>query len=362
MKFILAFDSFKGCMSAHEACEAARRGLARAHAALEVISLPLSDGGEGFSECLGRTLKAQPRTLTVRGPMSEPEAASYYISEGTAFMDVASACGLCLLPAGQRDIFKASSYGVGQMLLDAVAQGCRRIVIGLGGSATCDGGRGIFQCLEEQGIEAKFRTLGVEVIAAADVTNPLFGENGAAYVFAPQKGALPHQLPELDWRLRDFAAELEAKGLATPGAEATKGAGAAGGIGFALTTLCGAKIVSGVDLLFDCAGFEHMLQDADLVLTGEGCSDAQTLMGKAPSGVLHRCKAAGIPVALLSGKVEEEADLLAAGFSSVRSINEGYPSGDDCMDKSIAAGRLEEAAANIYRRIQEQNQSESAIF
>ena len=318
MKIILAFDSFKECLTAMEACEAAREGVLEVHPDADVIMLPLSDGGEGLSACLATALNLRQRTITTHDALMRQLTAQYALTPDgtTAVMEMAATCGLALIPPTERDVMRATTYGVGEMMLDAVRQGVRRIFVGIGGSATCDGGSGMIDALKPH--LAAFD--GIEIIVACDVTNPLYGPEGAAFVFAPQKGATPDQVVLLDQRLRDFARECEAGG-ASPALAHHPGAGAAGGLGYGLMALLGARLTSGIESVLDLLRFDSHLQDATLVITGEGKSDRQTLHGKVPMGVLRRANAQGVPTMLLSGAIEDAAALTAAGFHKVRSIN-----------------------------------------
>lgn len=318
MKIILAFDSFKGCMTAVEACAAAASGLRDRYPDAEIVSLPLSDGGEGMVDCISGALNADLVSVSVHDPLMNVINAQYAISpEGrAAYMEMASASGLTLVPQDKRNPLITTTFGVGEMILDAVRRGCTSIVMGIGGSATCDGGRGMVECLES------CLPLPVEVTVASDVSNPLYGEDGAAYVFAPQKGATPAQVKLLDDRLRAFARETESRGFAKPSLAAHPGAGAAGGLGYGLMAYLKADLKSGIDLVLDTVRFEEHLKGADLVITGEGKSDSQTLMGKVPVGVLKRAENHGVPVHILSGAIEDASKLESFGFTSVHSINE----------------------------------------
>ena len=226
----------------------------------------------------------------------------------------------------------------------------RQLVIGLGGTATCDGGCAMVEALRDGGVDMK--ALGAEVVLASDVNNPLCGPEGAARVFAPQKGATAAQVEELEERLRAFARKTKEEGWASPDLARYPGAGAAGGLGYALMAYLGARMQSGIETVLSLLGFDEAIRDADLVLTGEGKSDRQTLMGKAPSGVLRHSLEAGVPVALLSGAVEDEAALKAAGFACVESINEG-----DCrpleelMRPETATAQLQEAVRRVLLKI-----------
>ena len=329
MKIITAFDSFKGCMSATDACHAATEGLLSIDPSAEVVCLPLSDGGEGMVSCITEALHLSQVSVMVHGPLMEEIEATYALSDDgmTAYMEMAAASGLPLVPQDKRNPMLTTTFGVGEMLIDAVRRGCRRVVMGIGGSATCDGGKGMIKALQEYSVSL----LPIEVIVASDVDNPLYGERGAAYIFAPQKGATPEQVVLLDQRLRDFARKTEREGWASPEHAQHPGAGAAGGLGYALMAYLKARLCSGIDLILDTICFDQQVTDADIVITGEGKSDSQTLMGKVPMGVLRRTlgstdkkqPTSDKKVFLLSGAVEDKESLLYAGFASVLSINEG---------------------------------------
>lgn len=210
--------------------------------------------------------------------------------------------------------------------------------MGIGGSATCDGGKGMIECLDGH------LPLSVEIVVASDVSNPLYGENGAAYVFAPQKGATTEQVKLLDEQLQHFARETEAKGVAHPDLAQHPGAGAAGGLGYGLMAYLGASLHSGISLMLDTIGFDTQIKGADFILTGEGKSDKQTLMGKVPEGILKRAQQQSIPVHLLSGAIEDATELLEAGFASVRSINENDNRPlDVLMQKDVAMENIKKA-------------------
>lgn len=338
---ICAFDSFKGCMTAHEACAAAAAGLRRRYPDAAIRCLPMSDGGEGMVDCMAEAVRAQIVSTTVHGPLMLPTEARYALSADglTAYMEMAAASGLTLVPVEQRNPLLTTTYGVGEMMLDAVRRGCRRIVMGIGGSATCDGGAGMVECLEGH------LPLPAEVVVASDVASPLYGEEGAAHVFAPQKGATPEQVVLLDERLRAFARSTEAKGIAHPSLAHHPGAGAAGGLGYALMAYLGATLKPGIDLVLDATGFDEALKGAVCVITGEGKSDRQTLMGKVPMGILARAQRAGIAVHLLSGAIEDADILSNAGFASVASINAGDKRPlDVLMRREVAERNMERAA------------------
>lgn len=350
MKVVAAFDSFKGCLTARQACEAALEAVLSQHPEAQVPALPLSDGGDGLVDCLRGLEGMRSRRCRVRGPLGD-EVEAEYLSDGeTAVVEVAAACGLTLVEESRRDVMKADSYGVGQLIADALKGGCRRLIVGLGGTATCDGGSAMVQALRDGGVD--MRVLQAEVVLASDVNNPLCGPEGAARVFAPQKGATPPQVEELEERLRSFARKTEEGGWASPELARHPGAGAAGGLGYALMAYMNGRMQSGIETVFSLLGFDAALEGADLVLTGEGKSDRQTLMGKAPSGVLHHALRLGVPVALLSGAVEDEAALKAAGFVFVGSINEGDRRPlEELMRPETATAQLQEAVRRVLLKI-----------
>ena len=346
MKIVLAFDSFKGCMSATEACHAAAEAILKAMPDIQVLELPLSDGGEGLVYCIQRFKKTVNINIQVHGPLMESVDATYAISADgkTAYMEMASACGLTLVPKHKRNPLIATTYGVGEMVADAINRGCTTIIIGLGGSATCDGGRGMIEALKV----ARCLANHCKIIAVCDVKNPLYGVNGAAHVFAPQKGATAKDVIILDKRLREFARETETKGFATADMAFAEGAGAAGGLGYALLSYMKAELRPGIDFLLDIADFDNMIDNANLVITGEGKSDAQTMMGKVPHGVLQHCKAIGIPVWLISGNIDDKEEILKNNFDLVSSINIGDNRPlDILMRKDIAVSNLQKTIGNL---------------
>ena len=352
MKIVLAFDSFKGCLSAQEVCRAAKDGILSVRKDAEVVSVPLSDGGEGLVQCFLRMGKAREVSVKVHGPLMEEVEATYAISHDgeIAYMEMASACGLTLVPEERRNVMDATTYGLGEMMVDAWERGVKRIVLGIGGSATCDAGMGMLEALKSQhflsgdtskrvlpqpqnrhrrhrltdivDIDQPTSTTSILTVAC-DVDNPLFGELGAAHVFAPQKGATPEQVEMLDRRLRAFAMATEEKGLALPEDAFYPGVGAAGGLGYALLTYLGAELKSGIEVVMEACGFDEALRGADMVLTGEGCSDCQTLYGKVAAGVLRKAKEQGVKTVLMSGQVKEKEALMAGGFGRLMCVNEG---------------------------------------
>ncbi len=325
MKVILAFDSFKGSLSALQACKAAEQGLCNKYKQINTTVLPLSDGGEGLVQCFSSFMPLEKIIFKAHDPLMRPIEAVYAIDTRTktAYMEMASTSGLTRLTNLERHPLLTTTYGVGEMIIDAIGKGCQHIVMGIGGSATCDGGKGMLMALEkEKDILPLFDGL-VDMTVVCDVNNPLYGPQGAAFVFGPQKGANPSEVIILDNQLRGWAKESEIRGVASPEDAIFPGSGAAGGLGYALHVYLHATLKSGIDVVLDTVKFDDALQGADLVLTGEGKSDVQTLMGKVAFGVLQRALKVGVPVMLVSGAVEDKPALLQAGFSDARSINEG---------------------------------------
>lgn len=349
---VCAFDSFKGCMSAAEACMAAASGWRERYPDAGILCLPMSDGGEGMVDCIAKAVGATIIHAKVHDPLMQIIEAQYAVSADgtTAYMEMAAASGLTLVSKDKRNPMVTTTYGVGDLILAAARRGCKKIVMGIGGSATCDGGKGMIECLEG------YLPLGVKIIVASDVSNPLYGEKGAAFVFAPQKGATPEQVKLLDERLRTFARETESKGIALPDLAGHPGAGAAGGLGYGLMAYLGATLQSGIGLLLDTIHFDEQIKNANFILTGEGKSDSQTLMGKVPKGILRRAMRQDIPVHLISGTIEDAAELRKAGFASVRSINH-----DDnrpleiLMQKEVAMENLRRTAHRLGEEINTRN-------
>lgn len=349
MHILLALDSFKGCLTSEEVEAAFARALTARGA--DVSSLPLSDGGEGMLQAFTAALHGQTIEVEVHDPLMRPVTARYGLApDGTAIIESAQACGLTLIPAAERNPLTATSYGVGELVAHAARRGCRRFIIGLGGSGTSDAGRGMLRGLTDTlapggTIDEVIHNMlgGCRFVLASDVRNPLYGPEGAAHVFAPQKGATPDMVDELDRRARHFA-ELSARRMGWD-ASTRPGAGAAGGLGYAFLQYLQATMESGADLLLDLAGFDHLLKHADLVITGEGHADRQTLMGKLPERVMRRARQQGIPVWLIAGQADDAASLLPAGFSRVSSLTPaGMP-----LEEAI---RPETARKNILRWVE----------
>lgn len=335
MKVLVAIDSFKGCMTSAEANEAARQGILERLPQAQVVMLKMSDGGEGWLDACYRQGDEVVETI-VSDPLFRPTKARYIKRGDTAVIEIAEACGLNLLRPEERNPLVASSYGVGQLIADALRQGCKHFIVGLGGSGTSDAGRGMMEALKNTSFPEE-----THFVIATDVDNPLFGPNGAAVVFGPQKGATPKMVEDLDRQARLFA-EKTAKQMHIDKAM-EPGAGAAGGLGYAFMQFLNAERRSGIELLFDMLDFDSILANADLVITGEGHADRQTLMGKAPVGILNRAKAQDVPVVLLAGQVDEREAFLQAGFADVVCINEkGLPL-EEAMKNDVAFNNIKDA-------------------
>ena len=315
MNVLVAIDSWKGCLTSREANEAVRRALLSVHPDSNVQCITVSDGGEGFLDAIEPTGKWTRISEEVLDPLLRPIQAQYLFDGETAVIEMAQACGLALLREEERNPLLASSYGTGQLIADAVRRGAHNIIIGLGGSATSDCGRGMLKALETLFPTLPHNGEGVSFTIATDVTNPLLGPSGAAHVFAPQKGATPQMVEELEARAQAFAQEsarLHGRDLSEE-----PGAGAAGGLGYALMQYLGARRVSGVDFVLDKVLPHAKIKEASLIITGEGHADRQTLMGKLPMGILQRAQSYDIPVVLLAGQLSDRDTLLSSGFSQV---------------------------------------------
>ena len=359
MKIVVAIDSFKGCLTSKEANQAAAEGIRKRWPDAEVVQVPVSDGGEGFMEAFFAAIGGTQIALTVRDPLMRPVTARYLLRGPLAVIEIAQASGLTLLASEERNPMVATSYGTGQLVADAVRKGARHIIVGLGGSATSDAGIGMLRAL----IDALTRgrpwdhieeLKHVRFTIASDVKNPLCGENGAAHVFAPQKGATPEMVLQLDQRARKFAAvSAQHFGYDRSGQE---GAGAAGGLGYAFLQYMNADCKPGIELLLDTIRFREIVSDADLVITGEGSADRQTLMGKLPMGILKH--SAHVPVFLIAGRFSDRLragehssairqELLNAGFARVECINPEGISLEEAMRKEVAIQNVSDTVMRL---------------
>ena len=337
MKIVVAIDSFKGCLTSKEANQAATEGIKRKCPDAEIVQVPVSDGGEGFMEAFYSAIGGTLVEVPVRDPLMRSITAKYLFYGETAVIEMAQASGLTLLADEERNPMVATSYGTGQLVADAVRKGAKHVIVGLGGSATSDAGIGMLRALidafAKHGRWDDIEELKhVHFTIASDVKNPLCGENGAAHVFAPQKGATPEDILTLDERARKFA-EISARHFGYDRSR-MEGAGAAGGLGYAFLQYLNADCKPGIQLLLETIQFSKIIKGADLVITGEGSADRQTLMGKLPMGILQQSN--DIPVCLIAGRICDREQLLKAGFSQVECINPKDISLEEAMRKKVA--------------------------
>ena len=328
-KIVIACDSYKGCLSSSDVANAAAHGVAEVYPDCEVVKLAVADGGEGTVEALVDTLGGHLEWAEVSDPLGRPVRAAYGVAGDLAIIESAAACGLTLLTKEERNPLVTSTKGLGELIMAAIDKGCKKFLIGLGGSATNDGGMGMIRA---EGFLEK--TKGMKFTVACDVDTPYIGEHGASRVFGPQKGASEQDVEVLEERLRGYALTI----LKETGVDVRDmaGAGAAGGLGGAFCAYLGAELKRGVDLVLDQIDFDSKIRGADLVITGEGCSDYQTLKGKTASGVLERAKRQGIPVALVSGAVRDEQMLRDGGFGIIEAVSPLSMSREEAMRPEMA--------------------------
>ncbi len=349
-KFVTAMDSFKGCLTSREANQAAAEGIKSICPDAEIVQIPVSDGGEGFVEAFYSAIGGDIQELTVNDPLMRPVVAHYLLKDTTAVIEIAQASGLPLLTKEERNPLIATSYGTGELVADAVRKGAEHIMVGLGGSATSDAGTGMIRALvdalAENGTWDDIQELEhVRFTIASDVKNPLCGENGAAHVFGPQKGASPDDVITLDNRARAFA-EASARHFGYDRSN-MNGAGAAGGLGYAFLQYLGAECKSGIQLLLETIHFDEKVKDADLVITGEGSSDRQTLMGKLSVGILEQSDS--VPVCLIAGNIKDREQLLQAGFAYVECINPSGITLEEAMRKEVAMRNICDTVGRVLR-------------
>ena len=371
MKVVIAPDSYKGCLSALEVAKAMERGVLSVFPSAEVRKIPIADGGEGTVAALVTATNGQLRQAEVTDPLGNKISAHWgVLGDGrTAVIEMAAASGLPLVPKEKRDPRVTTTYGTGELIKAALAEGLAKIIIGIGGSATNDGGTGMARALGVRFLDAAGqevaagggslaeicqidatgldpRLKNTEIVVACDVDNPLCGTRGASAVFGPQKGATPEMVQQLDAGLAKYASCAR---QATGRDVAEKaGAGAAGGLGAGLMFFTPAQLKPGVEIVLDAVGFSDIVRDADFVITGEGRTDFQTAFGKAPVGVAKVAKIHGAPVFCISGGLGEGADdVLAQGIDAVMSICDRPLSLEECM--AAGAQLIEPAAARLCR-------------
>ena len=364
----IAVDSFKGSLSSYDVACAAEQGIHSALPHCKVKKISIADGGEGTAQALISTLQGEWREVRVHDPLMRPIMARYgVVDEGrTAIIEMASASGLTLLSTEERNPLLTTTYGTGEMIADAVRRGARHLLIGIGGSATNDAGMGMLEALGYRFYDCKGHLVAgcgarLERVAqidasgampelkecllevACDVKNPLYGPQGAAHIYAPQKGASPHVVERLDEGLKNFAS------VVNPTAAHTEGAGAAGGLGYALQAVLGARLRAGIEMVLDAIHFDQIISGSDLVITGEGRIDYQTVMGKAPSGVLQRATKQGIPVVAIGGSVEESEAVQRSGFAAILPVVSGPMTLEHAMQEDVAARGVSRTVEQIVR-------------
>ena len=367
-KIVVAPDSFKGSMTSREICDIVEGVVKEEAPQIAVVKVPIADGGEGTVDAFLTSAGGKKVFVEVTGPCFERTRAFYGIlpDEKTAVIEMAAASGLPLV-RGKKDPSVTTTYGTGELIKNALERGCSRIIIGIGGSATNDGGIGMaaalgVKFLDERGNDVELTGRGlerlhkidtrgldprikeVEVIVACDVDNPLHGPEGAAYVYAPQKGADEEMVRYLDSNLKHYSDVL--KNHLDFDVQSVKGAGAAGGLGAGLVAFAGGKLKPGIDVIIETVRFEEIISDADLIITGEGRIDGQSLRGKAPVGVAKRAAKKGIPVLALAGDVDDSAEkLYEYGITSILSINRSIAPLD------IAIARSQDSLKHTVRAV-----------
>ena len=373
MKIVVAIDSFKGSLSSLQAGNAVKEAVGRLSDNAEIIIKPLADGGEGTVEALAEISNAEMVELEVNGPLMKPVVAKYCIlnDTNTAVIEMASASGITLISADERNPLETTTFGVGELIKDAIKKGCRRFIVGIGGSATNDGGTGMLTALGYEFLDKNSNpiALGAKGLTglhriktdnvlpelkecqfniACDVTNPLCGENGCSAVFGPQKGATPEMIKDMDAWLENYA-EL-AKTVSSKADKTYAGAGAAGGLGFAFLVFTSAALKSGIEIVLEEINIEADIKNADIVVTGEGRLDSQTVMGKAPIGVAKLAKKYDKKVIAFSGCVTADAEVcnehgIDAFFPVLRCVT----TLDEALDTDNAYKNLSATAYQVFR-------------
>ena len=367
-KIVVASDSFKGSLTSLDVAQNVEKAIREVYPLCDVLKVNVADGGEGTMEALLQTLGGVRVSLVVKDPLGREIEATYVIlNDGiTAVVEMSAASGLPLLKSDERNPLKTSTYGTGQLICDALDRGCRKILVGIGGSATNDAGMGMLQALGFRFLDAQGNQLQpvgenlqlvssidstgrhpdldkTEFVVACDVKAPLYGRNGAAYVFAPQKGADQKMVEMLDAGLRHFSEVSSA--MAGYDCSQMQGTGAAGGLGYAFRQYLDARLERGIEMVLDAIGFDDIISGADLVITGEGRVDSQTLTGKTPFGVAQHAHRQRIPVVVIGGSVEIDVlQVREAGFNDVIQVTP--------LDMPLSvAMRPEVAAENVYNAI-----------
>lgn len=374
MKIVLAIDSFKGCLTSKEAECAASESILKIFPDCQIDKIPIADGGEGTLSAQMEYTQGIYRTVSAHNPCMEIISAAYGISHDneTAFIEMASISGITLIKEKQKNPMETTSYGTGELIRDALEKGCRQIILSIGGSATNDAGTGLLQALGYRFLDKEGKPLGtggkilskIEYIddsqkhplidkanftIACDVQNTLYGPNGAAHVYARQKGADDNMILALDEGMKSFAEIILKK--TNKDISQLPGSGAAGGIGGTLAALLNAKLKSGADLLLEKAHFQERIKGANLIITGEGKIDRQTLMGKIPGKILRIGQASNIPVIAIAGKVEDTESLAKAGFKGIYAITPSSVPFKEAMKPHTAYQNIKNTLSNILPEI-----------
>ena len=375
MKISIAIDSFKGSLSSVDAGNGVKEGILRVYPDAEIVVSPVADGGEGTVDALVSGLGGQKRIVEVTGPLGEPVTSEYGIipETGTAVIEMASAAGITLISDEERNPLNTTTYGVGELIKDAISVGCRNFIIGIGGSATNDGGTGMLSALgfsfkDRDGNPIAMGARGLENLAsvsdenvvaelkecvfniACDVTNPLCGKDGCSAVYGPQKGADEKMIADMDRWLASFA---EVSQKYNPRSDMNyPGSGAAGGLGFAFRTFLGGHLKNGIALILEQTGIEEHIKNSDIVITGEGRLDSQTAMGKAPAGVSNIAKQYGKPVIAFSGCVTKDAGVCnECGIDAFFPVVRGAVSLEEAMNRENAYANISDTSEQVFRLI-----------
>ena len=375
MNITIAIDSLKGSLSSIEAGRAIKNGIRKVYPDAKVSIRPVADGGEGTVDALVEGMNGQIHQISVTGPLGQPVTAKYGIISrtNTAVMEMSQAAGITLVPEEKRNPLYTTTYGVGEMIKDAIQKNCRHFIIGIGGSATNDGGIGMLQALgydflDSDGLPVPLGAIGLKDLAsiscdnvipalkectfriACDVTNVLCGKNGCSAVFGPQKGATDNMIAQMDAWLHHYASL--AQNVSPQADPSCPGTGAAGGLGFAFLTFTNAVLESGVKIILEETLLEDYIKTADYVITGEGCLDRQTVMGKAPIGVAKLAKQFGKPVLAFSGSATRDASLCNEnGIDAFFPILCSVVSLEEAMNPETAAQNMSDTAEQVFRLI-----------
>lgn len=369
-KIVVASDSFKGSLSSREVAEAVANGIKDINPHCQIIKLCVADGGEGTVTALVESLLGRYVHTYVSDPLGRKIKATYGLidNDTTAVIEIAEASGLSLLLKDERNPMKTSTFGTGELIADAIKRGSKKLYIGIGGSATNDAGVGMLQALGYRFFDIDGNVLegggeilnrihsvdnllcykqlpDVEMVVACDVENPLYGENGASYVYARQKGADSQMIKILDNGLKNFANVIEryiGKDLSN-----IPGVGAAGGLGFAFISLLNAKLVRGIDMVLDAMNFNEIIKVSDLIITGEGKIDNQTSMGKTPWGVLKRAEQYNVPVIAICGCLSDNTDFNVLQFKDIIQVTPNDMLLDEAMLPDVAKNNVREAVSKI---------------